>query len=126
MTRKKLHLDLSESELAEILDVPVGRIRRNEAMLGFVEAVASAIRHAREERGWTQKRLADELGVSVGRISQYETGMLRHAPNLKALAEIAAVLRLEPRFSFHDPHASTWSGGAAGPMAGSLLRRKAV
>ena len=46
----------------------------------------------------TQSELADMIGLSgAGRISQFESGQLRHAVNLKSLAKIAAVLGYDLR-----------------------------
>ena len=39
------------------------------------ETLASKIRRARELRGWTQQRLADELGVARETVGNWETGV---------------------------------------------------
>jgi Zn-dependent peptidase ImmA (M78 family)/transcriptional regulator with XRE-family HTH domain len=51
---------------------------------------------ARESRGWTQRELASELGVSQATWSKYELGML-HIPD-DVVNELAAKLNYEPEF----------------------------
>ena len=50
------------------------------------------LRELREERGMTQRELAQRLHVHVPAISRYETGF--GLPNAETLVELAAVLRL--------------------------------
>lgn len=95
MTGKEIPLDRDDAELAGLLGAEIEDIRLYKAGFSFVGDVAQRIREARLARGWTQKRLADRLGVTVGRVSQYETGDLRHAPSLRTLAEIAYALGME-------------------------------
>ncbi len=47
----------------------------------------------RNERGWSQQRLADESGVNKATINQIERG--RRSPNVDTLAKLAAALRVE-------------------------------
>lgn len=95
MTDAHIRLDLDDHELADLLGGSVEDIRRDKAAFNLVYDVARSIREARLSKQWTQKQLAERLGITVGRVSQYETGDLRHAPNLKTLAEIAHVLDME-------------------------------
>lgn len=50
----------------------------------------NCIRQARQARGFTQERLADELGVSTGTISQWESGT--REPRAVMLCHIADTL----------------------------------
>jgi transcriptional regulator with XRE-family HTH domain len=100
MSEKDFTLDVGPQELARRMGVPLADIRRNEAVLDFAEAVAASIRKARQARGWSQKELARRLGVTAGRISQYETGDLRHAPSLKTIAEIGYLLGAQLQVPF--------------------------
>ena len=49
----------------------------------------NAIREFRKKKGWTQKDLADKLGVALDTISRYETESREpRASELKKMAEI--------------------------------------
>lgn len=50
------------------------------------------LREFREERGMTQRELAEKLHVHVPAISRYETGVC--LPNAETLVELAGVLRI--------------------------------
>jgi len=52
----------------------------------------AAIRFARRRRGWTQKELAQDVGVSQVTISAYERGRWR--PAARNIPKLAAALRL--------------------------------
>src|SRR5438270_13981923 len=57
---------------------------------------------ARESRGLTQGELARALGASQGKISKYESGMLRVSD--EELRELSKVLDYPPEFFFQqDP-----------------------
>jgi transcriptional regulator with XRE-family HTH domain len=94
MTDQVEHVDLAldDDELARVLGTDTEVLARERAGFDLVHKAAAGIRAARLHRGLTQKQLAEKLGVTVGRVSQYETGDLRHAPSLRVLAEIAHVL----------------------------------
>lgn len=53
-------------------------------------AIASAIRAAREAKGWTQQDLADAVGVTQGAIWQWEAGRTRI--DERRMREVAAAL----------------------------------
>ena len=57
-----------------------------------VEDIGSAIRAARQAKGWSQVRLAREVGVSQGAISNWESGY--RLPEWARLLVIAAALGL--------------------------------
>jgi len=74
----------------------LGQLRSEDPRFDEAQAVVDLVRSAaellvgmRERAGWTQAQLADYLGVTVGRVSQLESGALRHAPSLKMMARIA-------------------------------------
>jgi transcriptional regulator with XRE-family HTH domain len=56
----------------------------------FSLRLGSQINRARRERGWTQARLAEELGIDARSLQRIESG--RTAPSLQRLREIADVL----------------------------------
>ncbi|MBS0533205.1 MAG: helix-turn-helix transcriptional regulator [Proteobacteria bacterium] len=69
------------------------RFDEAQAVVEFVRSAARVLADMRERAGWTQAQLADYLGVTVGRVSQLESGALRHAPSLKMMARIAFACR---------------------------------
>lgn len=68
-----------------------------DATYRFVGSVATALRSLRRRRGLSQAQLARRLGVSQGRISQIESGLVDHAPSLEMIAKFAAVCEEIPR-----------------------------
>ena len=66
-----------------------GTVRRFEA--GSLLGLAEALVMARVARGWTQRRLADELGVAEQQIQRYESTGYASA-SLARLARVAAAL----------------------------------
>lgn len=54
------------------------------------ERVGRRIRRALEKQGWSQARLARELGISEKQISRYVHG--KHLPGLRRLERIAELL----------------------------------
>ena len=57
------------AETASHIEVP--------ALRQIDDFVGARIRHRRCERGWTQERLAYELGISYQQVQKYETGANR-------------------------------------------------
>jgi len=55
--------------------------------------IGNLVRRARKQRGWSQSRLADQVGVRQGTISLIETG--NPATRLDTLLAILAALELE-------------------------------
>ena len=56
----------------------------------FSRSMSDAIRDLRKERGWTQKRLADELGKTVMTVTRWEMGVRTPPPDtLLRLANLA-------------------------------------
>ncbi|WP_341720018.1 helix-turn-helix domain-containing protein [Micromonospora sp. FIMYZ51] len=60
-----------------------------------VKRLGALIRRTREERGWTQKDLAEESGVSVESIKRYENGKIPEPKRGNVRAVIAA-LKIHP------------------------------
>jgi len=71
------------------------------AVFDTVQAVCAGLKRMRLRRGFGQGELGRILGVSQGRISQIESGLVDHAPSLDMVARYAAVCgeRLEIGFS---------------------------
>jgi putative transcriptional regulator len=64
--------------------------------------VKSRLRVLRAERGWTQERLADTVGVSRQAINALETE--RHDPSLDLAYRVAAAFGLPVEQIFPNPH----------------------
>jgi putative transcriptional regulator len=64
--------------------------------------VKSRLRVLRAERGWTQERLADTVGVSRQAINALETE--RHDPSLDLAYRVAAAFALPVEQIFPNPH----------------------
>lgn len=60
----------------------------------MLDAVGAAVRHQREQLGWSRKRLADESGVSERFLAQLETG--EGNISLRRFAEVARALGTTP------------------------------
>lgn len=56
--------------------------------------IGEKIRKYRQERGFSQKELAEEIGVSNGRVSNWEQGLNR--PDADMLAELCYALEVSP------------------------------
>jgi transcriptional regulator with XRE-family HTH domain len=59
------------------------------AVVDLVREVGDMLQRMRTRAGLTQVQLAERLDISAGRVSQLESGMLRHAPSLKTIAQFA-------------------------------------
>ena len=62
----------------------------------------SRLRVLRAERGWTQERLAETVGVSRQAINALETE--RHDPSLDLAYKVAAAFELPVEAIFPNPH----------------------
>ncbi len=62
----------------------------------------SRLRVLRAERGWTQERLSDAIGVSRQAINALETE--RHDPSLDLAFRIAAAFEVPVEQVFPNPH----------------------
>ena len=64
----------------------------------------------RNERGWSQQRLADESGVNKATINQVERG--KRSPNVETLTKLAHALGVGVADLFPKAQASLWSDEA--------------
>lgn len=55
---------------------PNGRVNREADPKAFAAGVGDAVRHARQERGWTQAELAERAGFSPNYVARLERGEL--------------------------------------------------
>ena len=83
-----------EEEIEEYGSLVRGEVLEFE--VDSIDAVAGALIKARILRGWTQKQLAEQLGVSEQMVQKDETGGYEKAA-LSRLADIADVLRYSLR-----------------------------
>jgi DNA-binding XRE family transcriptional regulator len=109
--------------------MPVERWRRNGSGY-FVDwpvpemvVVGARFRHGRRQKGWSQRRLALEAGVSQSVISRFERGLVT-GMSTERLIRLATALG--PRFPFgfcpHE-HACKWPyDPAAEPTLADLFR----
>jgi transcriptional regulator with XRE-family HTH domain len=54
------------------------------------ENIGHYIRYLRETNGWTQGELAEKIGISLARISDYETG--RSKPDVPTIKKLGVAL----------------------------------
>jgi len=60
-----------------------------------MESLAIRIKKSREIKGFSQKKLADEIGITSSAISQYESTSYFHSePSLKNLVKLAKALNV--------------------------------
>lgn len=83
------NLDLDAGQVAELLGVSRDEVALADATIALVQRHAALITTMREQRGLTRADLARLLDLSPGRVTQLESGEIRHAVNLKTLAEVA-------------------------------------
>jgi len=96
------NLDLSVDEVAALLGIDRAEVELADATIALVERHAALITRMREARGLGGAELARLLGLSPGRVSQLESGQLRHAVNLRTLAEIAHKLDFDLDIALRD------------------------
>lgn len=83
----------SKEDRAKLLGTTVEQIELSDAALALVGAAGTLIAEMRTKEGFTQAELAERIDFDGrGRISQLETGQIRHSLNLKTLAKIATAL----------------------------------
>ncbi len=75
-----------------------------EKLKDFDLALGRAIRSARNERGWSQERLAEKIDVKRAAISNYERGN-RPVP-ARILAKISIALQVKPGYFFPEAEAA--------------------
>ncbi len=54
------------------------------------------VKYERLRRGWTQTDVAARIGVTTGRISEYERGKLRAKKPGRAMRDLARLFAVEP------------------------------
>lgn len=59
------------------------------AVVDLIRQAGDLLTQMRTQAGLTQAELAERLGISIGRVSQLESGTLRNAPSLKTMAQFA-------------------------------------
>lgn len=90
---KLSELSNSVESRAKLLGISEREIDLSDSSMHLVDAIAKLLVQIRENEGLTQNDLAEMIGLQgAGRISQFESGQLRHAVNLKSLAKICAAL----------------------------------
>lgn len=96
-----------------------------EAVVKLSHRTGDALEAMRERAGLSQAELGKKLGISAARVSQLETGLLRHAISLKMLARFAyacgesveLVVSGEPKTAGDDPRWMLVSDALAGLRA---------
>jgi HTH-type transcriptional regulator/antitoxin HigA len=81
-----------EAELAEYVQLRSGMVRSFEA--GSIHELAVAMVMARIAKGWSQRRLAEELGVAEQQIQRYEATGYASA-SLARLCDVVAALGVD-------------------------------
>jgi transcriptional regulator with XRE-family HTH domain len=62
------------------------RFAADVAAAELVRTVAKTLKEMRERAGLTQSQLGEAIGLTQGRVSQLESGLMDHAPNLETIA----------------------------------------
>lgn len=66
----------------------------NEEKKIFLIAFGSKLREVREAKGFTQAKLANDLGIEISQISRIERGVLN--TSVSTLSEICKILKVSP------------------------------
>jgi transcriptional regulator with XRE-family HTH domain len=67
--------------------MPKAKRKRSDASSGLRQKFARQLRREREQRSWSLRQMAQQSGISLTRLWNYEQG--NHSPNLTALAKMA-------------------------------------
>jgi len=78
-----------------------GEKQETQELSGLERTVGQRIREKRNSRGWTQKKLANELGISYQQVQKYETGINRVSAG--RLFQISHLLGVDIRTFFERP-----------------------
>jgi transcriptional regulator with XRE-family HTH domain len=70
------------------------------AAFDLVQMVVAGLKRMRMRAGLTQAQLAERLGITQGRVSQMESGVLDHAPNFETVAKYARACGEEVGIAF--------------------------
>ena len=68
------------------------------------ERLGLIVKQAREEKGWSQKELADNLEIGVDEVSELENG--NGNPEYTTLADYIFILNICPNVIFHEDDAT--------------------
>lgn len=68
--------------------------------------IGRRIAQLRQRFGWTQQRLADDVGISLSYLSKIEAAHSRKVYSLCVLFAIADALHVEAKELFEDPDSS--------------------
>lgn len=71
-------------------------MKDEETKIIVADEIAKRIREAREARGWTAYKLAEETGINSGHIARIEQGFM--AVRTDILQRICCALKLEIKF----------------------------
>jgi transcriptional regulator with XRE-family HTH domain len=81
----------AENELGQIVDLvdTDPRFAGERKAVEFVRQIVEGMKQLRRSKRQSQGEIADALGVTQPRISQIESGLMDHAPNLETIAKYA-------------------------------------
>jgi HTH-type transcriptional regulator/antitoxin HigA len=93
------------NEVSEYEQLRSGRVSTFEA--SSLAELATLLVKARIARGWTQRRLADALGIAEQQVQRYESTDFRSA-SLARICDVAAALDIEisEKAELRDPNAA--------------------
>lgn len=66
----------------------------------FVQQIVAGLKQMRVRRGLTQTQMAEKMGITQGRVSQIESGLLDYAPNLETIGRYAQICNETPYLVF--------------------------
>lgn len=90
------------AELKDVLDLFRKTVTPEEVIRAMLDAkISSDITRIRIARGLSQKDFAEQIGVTQGLVSRWESGDSNYT--IATLAKIAAACGLDIRISIHDP-----------------------
>ena len=67
---------------------------KNKRLRAWADFVAAAVKRLREDKGWSQDKLAEEANIGQSHICRIERGV--HAPSGKTIRRLAKALGVEP------------------------------
>lgn len=83
----------SAHNIRAVSATPVPRVTRSRECRSTATEIAALIRHAREDRGLTQRELGDLMGKKQPEVARWESG--DHTPSMTTLGRIADALEVE-------------------------------
>jgi transcriptional regulator with XRE-family HTH domain len=73
----------------------LGRVLRTLLVMSLLDRFADNVRRLRSKKGFSQKALADIVGISVSYVSMLERG--QRSPPLETIEKMARALKVTPR-----------------------------